>query len=415
MKQPPGPGTPGRGRPGLSENGRRLALAIYLPTAIVAIGDGLLVPTLPLFVASFESSLALVGLVLAGEALGMLIGDVPAGWFAGRASPKTAMLVGCAVAMVAALATAFARDVYVVLALRVAAGIGISLFNLARHAFLAGATNVAGRGRLIALYGGVNRFGGFIGPALGGAVAALLGLAAPLVLYAVVLLAAFLLVAVALPGGRPDGATPARAESRQAMREAVPTLLNAGFGQVLGQAVRAGRRVLIPLFGAAVLGLDAFTVGLIVSAGALVDMLLFYPAGWLMDRRGRKAAIVPCFLLMGLAIALVPLTTGFWSLLGVAVLVGVGNGLGSGTMMTLAADLAPPAAASQFLGWWRLIGDAGMVGGPLVVGFVAQAAALGPAAIAVGLVGVCAAAWFGVRVPETLIPVSSTAKGTGAA
>src|SRR5690606_37876301 len=175
--------------------------------------------------------------------------------------------------------------------------------------------------------------------------AALFGLAAPLVLYAALMLVAVVLVAVSLPGVPAAAPREGGGEAaRRAMRDAVPTLLNAGFGQVLGQAVRAGRRVLIPLFGAAVLGLDALAVGLVVSAGALVDMLMFYPAGWLMDRHGRKAAIVPCFVLMGLAIALVPLTTGFWSLLGVTVLVGFGNGLGSGTMMTIASDLAPPAA-----------------------------------------------------------------------
>ncbi len=415
MSRPAGHADQRRGLLGLDENGRRLALAIYLPTAILAIGDGILVPTLPLFVAAFDSSLALVGLVLAGEALGMLLGDVPAGWFVGRTSPKTALLAGGGIAMASALATAFAGDILTVLVLRVVAGFGIALFNLARHAYLARATVVGGRGRLIALYGGVNRLGGFIGPALGGAVAALFGLASPLILYAAVVLCALVLVAVVLPKTAPVESRPALAKAREAMRAAVPVLLNAGFGQVLGQAARAGRRVLIPLFGAAVLGLDAFAVGLIVSAGALVDMLMFYPAGWLMDRKGRKAAIVPCFLLMGVAVALIPLSTGFWSLLGVAVLVGLGNGLGSGTMMTLAADLAPPAAAPQFLGWWRLIGDAGMVGGPLVVGAVAQAASLGPAAVAVGMVGVAAAAWFGKRVPETLIPVSSSVEGTGAA
>lgn len=415
MTDQPRPRASRAGRQGLSEDGRRLALAIYVPTALVAVGDGILVPTLPLFVASFESSLALVGLVLAGEAIGMLLGDVPAGWFTDRTSPKVALLVGGGIALVSVLATALAGDLVTVLSLRVIAGFGIALFNLARHAYLAEATSLAGRGRLIALYGGVNRLGGFIGPALGGAVAALLGLRAPLVLYAAVMLAAVVLVAIAIPRVPVAAGRPALAESRRAMREAVPVLLNAGIGQVLGQAARAGRRVLIPLFGAGVLGLDALAVGLIVSASALVDMLMFYPAGWLMDRRGRKAAIVPCFLLMGIAVALVPLATGFWTLLGIAVLVGLGNGLGSGTMMTLAADLAPPAAAAQFIGWWRLIGDAGMVGGPLVVGFVAQAASLGPAAVAVGLVGVGAAAWFGSRVPETLIPVSSSAKGTGAA
>src|SRR5690606_7532639 len=208
------------GRQGLSEDGRRLALAIYVPTALVAVGDGILVPTLPLFVASFESSLALVGLVLAGEAIGMLLGDVPAGWFTDRTSPKVALLVGGGIALVSVLATALAGDLVTVLSLRVIAGFGIALFNLARHAYLAEATSLAGRGRLIALYGGVNRLGGFIGPALGGAVAALLGLRAPLVLYAAVMLAAVVLVAIAIPRVPVAAGRPALAESRRAMREA---------------------------------------------------------------------------------------------------------------------------------------------------------------------------------------------------
>lgn len=395
---------------------RRLLLAIYAPTVITSLCDGVLTPTLPLFMASFETSLALVGLALAGEAIGMLIGDVPAGWFVDRTSPKAALLLGGALTLASVLATAAARDLRVVLALRVLAGVGLALFNLARHSYLAQATRAGGRGRLIALYGGVNRFGSFVVPALGGAAAALFGLAAPLVLYAALMLVAVVLVAVSLPGVPAAAPREGGGEAaRRAMRDAVPTLLNAGFGQVLGQAVRAGRRVLIPLFGAEALGLDPLQVGLVVSAGGLADMLLAYPAGWLMDTRGRKAAIVPCFLLMGLSLALVPLATGFASLLAIAVLIGVGNGLGSGTMMTLAADLAPREAASTFLGWWRLIGDAGWAGGPVVVGLVAQSASLGPAAVAVGAVGVLAAAWFGARVPETLMPLSSGIERTGAA
>ena len=111
-----------RGIRALDADGRRLALAIYLPTAIVSISDGVLTPTLPLFAASFDVSLAVVGLVLAGEALGMLIGDVPAGWFVGRTSPKTALLVGGCLALVSVLATAAARDIGTVFALRVVAG-----------------------------------------------------------------------------------------------------------------------------------------------------------------------------------------------------------------------------------------------------------------------------------------------------
>src|SRR5690606_14150160 len=83
---------------------RRLLLAIYAPTVITSLCDGVLTPTLPLFMASFETSLALVGLALAGEAIGMLIGDVPAGWFVDRTSPKAALLLGGALTLASVLA-----------------------------------------------------------------------------------------------------------------------------------------------------------------------------------------------------------------------------------------------------------------------------------------------------------------------
>ena len=73
----------------------------------------------------------------------------------------------------------------------------------------------------------------------------------------------------------------------------------------MAQAIRAGRQVLIPLYGAEVLGLAVEAVGLIVSVAAFVDMALVLPAGWVMDRFGRKYAIVPSFFVQGVGMALV--------------------------------------------------------------------------------------------------------------
>ncbi len=142
----------------------------------------------------------------------------------------------------------------------------------------------------------------------------------------------------------------------------------AATAQTLGQMIRAGRFLIIPLWGAEQLGLDAAQVGTIVTAGAILDVSMFIPAGMLMDRFGRKVAAVPSFALMALGIGLIPFTRDFLTLLLVAMLIGLGNGLGSGLMMTLGADLAPPGATGEFLGIWRLIGDVGAVTGPLMVG-----------------------------------------------
>jgi MFS-type transporter involved in bile tolerance (Atg22 family) len=82
--------------------------------------------------------------------------------------------------------------------------------------------------------------------------------------------------------------------------------------------------------------------------------------------------------------------------------IGLGNGLGSGTMMTLGADLAPADSRGEFLGVWRLIGDGGSAGGPVVVGAVADVLGLSLATFTIAGVGLLAAAMLGTLVPETL-------------
>ena len=56
--------------------------------------------------------------------------------------------------------------------------------------------------------------------------------------------------------------------------------------------------MVLPLIGTAV-GLSPADVGLLIGAGGLADFLLFPVSGFLMDRFGRLAAIVPAFSLMG--------------------------------------------------------------------------------------------------------------------
>jgi MFS family permease len=121
-----------------------------------------------------------------------------------------------------------------------------------------------------------------------------------------------------------------------------------------------------------------------------------------MDQLGRKFAIVPSFLIQAIGLGLVPLTGSFASLTLATTLVGFGNGLGSGSMMTLGADLAPTDARGEFLGVWRMIGDAGLSGGPLVVGVVADLIVLPAAAWALSATGLAAALIFARFVPETL-------------
>ena len=82
-------------------------------------------------------------------------------------------------------------------------------------------------------------------------------------------------------------------------------------------------------------------------------------------------------------------------------MIGFGNGIGSGSMMTLGADLAPPGAVGEFLGFWRLIGDTGQSSGPLVVGATADIFGLATTALILSGIGAAAALTLALLVRET--------------
>ena len=385
-----------------------LVLPFYLPALIISFSNGLLMPVLPLYARSFGVSYGLIGLVLAGESFGKVLSDLPAGMLLRRMGTKRGALLGIACIALSTVALFWARSIPEALIYRLVAGFGTALYTVSRHSYIAGATVVANRGKAIALFGGIFRTGRFAGPALGGIVAAAYGLRVPFVLVggaaavALVIVAAFLRTGPAAPEAEQPVSGSPYAHFRVALKARYRVLATAGTAHVLAQTIRAGRTIIIPLYAADVVGLDVRAIGYIVSVSSAVDMAFFLPAGLIMDRLGRKFAIVPSFLLQAIGMSAVPLTGSFWSLLVVASTIGVGNGLGSGTMMTLGADLSPGNAREEFLGIWWLVGDLGGISGPLVVGGVAELFVLQTAIWVVSGVGLLAAAVFLFFVPETL-------------
>jgi hypothetical protein len=88
----------------------------------------------------------------------------------------------------------------------------------------------------------------------------------------------------------------------------------------------------------------------------------------------------------------------------------VGNGLGSGINMTLAGDFSPREGRADFLGVWKLISDTGGSSSPFVMGAIASAMALGPAAAVAAAVGLSGAVLMALLVQETLQPQPKAAR-----
>ena len=123
-----------------------------------------------------------------------------------------------------------------------------------------------------------------------------------------------------------------------------------------------------------------------------------------MDRFGRLWAALPAMLLMGFGFLALSFThdleqSAMWFAMFAAVL-GVGNGLSSGILLTLGADIAPKDDPAPFLGSWRTLTDAGGAVSPLLVSAIAAASSLALATGVIGAIGLVGAAAFVRWVPR---------------
>ena len=117
---------------------RALVMSFYLPALMLTLGNGLLVPILPLYAADFGIGYGLIGLVLAGEGLGTLIADVPTGMLQRRFGNKQVMTMGMVFTMVSVSLLFLAQSVWVVVLLRFIAGFGRAMYTVSAHVFYHG-------------------------------------------------------------------------------------------------------------------------------------------------------------------------------------------------------------------------------------------------------------------------------------
>jgi MFS family permease len=384
---------------------RSLVFSVYFPTIFFSIGQGAVIPAIPLFARELGASVAVAAFIVALRGIGQLIGDVPAGLAVSKWGDKGAMVAGTALIGVVAIGASLSPTPLMLGALVLVMGIGWSFWQIARLAYVSEAAPLEQRGRALSMTGGMNRIGNFIGPAIGGFLAEYAGLEAAFLLQAAMGLAAAAMMFIVVREGTGAQQMLMSEGIRGRMVETLVThhdiYLRAGPPVIALGVLRQARQVFLPLWGEQI-GLGAGQIGLITSASFFIDASIFYPVGLIMDTKGRKWVAVPCLITMAAGLAILPLTDSFAAFLAVGLLTGLGNGFGSGINMTLGADFAPDVGKGEFLGVWRLVSDVGQGGGPVVISAVTALATLGAASIVTGGIGFVGAALLILFVPEPL-------------
>jgi len=385
----------------VSEILRKFFLPVVCPSAIVATINQSLLVVLPLYVLAIGGTLAESAMIIGLKGVGMMIADLPAGLLLARFGDKKVML-GAAITSSAALALmALFPLLSVLFASALLLGFAHGSWLVGRIAYVTDTAAPGERGRVMSLSAGTIRLGNVIGPLLAGFLIAAQGYQVTLGAFAVSSLLVVVFVALWISYIKPHGQD---SHSVAALRDALvdnhKVFLTAGVASLALMLVRASRALLLPLTGAALM-LDETSIGMAISIGAMIDTLLFYPAGSMMDRIGRKPMFIASLILLGLSISLLPFAQGLWSLVFIAALMGLGNGVSAGVIMTVGSDLAPRINRGGFIGIWRLLSDVGSTSGPLLIGLIVKLSGLAVAAYSIGFLGLLGGAFVVKAVAET--------------
>lgn len=374
---------------------RDVALTAYGPTVVSAIGHGAVLPMLALRARELGADLGAAAFVVALLGIGQLLASLPAGALVARIGERRALVGAGLLDAVAMVGAGLSGSVLWLSVAVLCSGATWTVFLLARQQFMIEVVPDFYRARALSMLGGSHRIGLFVGPLLGALAVHQLGIRGVFWMAAVAaLVAAGIALVMPDPGAqsRREQAASGHLSVWSVMKEHRRALVILGSVVVVISASRSLRTTLLPLWAEHVHMTPAET-SLVFGVAAALDMMLFYPAGWLMDHRGRRFVAVPVALAVAVGTLLLPLTHEIVGVTLVALLMALGNGLGAGIVMTLGADASPAVGRAQFLGAWRFAGDLGATGGPVGLAGLLAVVPLVGACLVAGAVGLAGTAW----------------------
>ena len=397
---------------------RSIALPAILPTLLFSIGEGAIIPIIPQVANNLGASLAVAGVIASMILLGELFGDIPSGWIVSRIGERTAMIYAALLSVIGLLTALAAPNPFVLGVGIFAIGLSTAVFALARHAFMTSFVPREFRARALSTLGGTFRFGYFVGPFISAAVIHFTGSTQSVFLIHIVgcIGAAVLLFVLRDPtevlrahrAPAVDGAAPAHTPLRageqliadeshglfRTIWNSRAVLTRLGTGAALIGAMRASRQVILPLWAVSI-GISDTNTALIIGFAGAIDFALFYTSGQIMDKFGRLWSALPSMIGLGighLILAFSHTVTGaFWWFIAAAIFMSLANGVGSGILMTLGADLADRRNPAPFLGAWRFTGDAGSAAAPLALSALTAAVSIAFASGVLGVIGLIGA------------------------
>jgi MFS family permease len=309
--------------------------------------------------------------------------DILASFLLSRVPLLRLLLLGIIIAAVGSLLCAFAPGFYWLVGARVLGGIGTSITTLAGLTVIIESTPLTAQGRANNLLEFSAIGGSAVSPTLSGVVASLLHWRAAFALATVFVAGAFAWVmftrealeedtrALTRKSAADDGVMRTRAaladkaDARPAQTTSILIAYLAAF--MLSFTWSGFLSTAMPLYGGEVVGVPTSTLGMVFTAGLLVDLALLLPVGWVSDRLDYRVVLAPAMLLMALTLAWFPQAHSLGTL--ILVSVGIHTSFAAWGMPSAAlARLARGGGMRRLMGAYRFLVDGAVVVAPWLIG-----------------------------------------------
>ncbi|MFM9151764.1 MAG: MFS transporter [Candidatus Planktophila sp.] len=375
---------------------------LVIASFFVAVGFGIIVPAIPLFARSFGVSNAAVGLIISLFALSRFASGLVSGRLVDKFGERTVFAVGVAFVALSVGLSGLAQSYNQLLFFRAAGGLGSSMFSVAASSVILRSVSDAQRGHAQSVYNGSFLLGAIAGPAIGGALAAI-SLRAPFFVYAVSLSISGTVAFIFFTSEHLQA--PKKSEGKKSAMSLKDALALKGYRYALvitfvtSWVLFGVRTSILPLFITEQLKSTAAVVGWGFTLSAVIQGTLILRAGRLSDERGRRFILIVGTTIAMVGIIIMTLTLNPLMFLICMAILGLGNAFLASAPATIVGDLIE-GKGGQVIALFQMAGDAGMIVGPVVVGFIADHYGYRAAFGLSGLV-FCVEIVLAMKMPET--------------
>jgi MFS family permease len=368
----------------------------------VAVGFGIIAPTLPLFARSFGVNNAQVGAILSAFAFARFATGLVSGKLVDHFGERLVYSFGIGFVSITSFAAGMAQSYNQLLIFRAVGGFGSSMFSVAAGSILLRAVDDDHRARAQSLYNSSFLVGMMAGPVVGGALSGF-SLRAPMIIYGFLLIGASTSGAVLLRNSA-LAAKPTASEEREVI--SIKTALSISpyrsaliISFITSWVLFGMSRSILPLFMVEEIKVTPSYMGFGFTLTTIINGVLLLRAGKLSDIKGRRYAAVIGTSFVSLFIIAIAFTTEPWQFLLASVIVGFGGAFLSTTPSSIVGDVLE-GKGGQVIGLFQMSGDAGAMVAPLILGFIADHYGFRPAFLASALL-MSIAVLVATKLPET--------------